>query len=456
MKNFSLKISCLILSLFILAPTEIFAQNMDLTIKIPAELKSEIASVNLSLYDAQAALDDLLKASQSGSLKTPELLERYKGATKIAVQKYSDYIATLRGFERYLDDIPGELSRLASQYAEKQTKIPLLYNAEENLIAKQLEYEVEKLDEVIISKLAKKDIQKLSDMHTYLINNFESKILEDFSRVPMKTAEINKESARIISTYFKPEDVLLAAYEDLAKEGKIAGKAGILDGFKANLRVRQNPPTTGELISIVTDIRKYLRKTNLSGKPGFSFFKLLKDLRGMNMAEREEYVAFLTDLKPNQRKLLEDIGTLPEKGARKLTVKKMLNGPLLIVGTALVVATITEVYAQNRFSNQTISNTNLSKSYKDIKEGNISLKEALDFYTHPSNESEIIKDIDFAMGFYKFALAKSAADDDTKLIEEIIDNTQELQSTPVQQEMEQTIIQNSEKIIKTIPFPIVP
>ena len=425
MKNISLKIKqffCLVLSFILLTPPgTLFAQNMDLTMHIPANLTKDMTSINLSLYEAQEAFDNLVKALDSNSKDVPILLSKYKEKAGIAAQNYFNYVTNLRSFERYLDDISdvGVLKRLAQQYAKRQNKIPTLYNIKENIIIGHFRNKIARLNESNIYDISKIDIQELSDIHSKLITKFEDDLFLDYSKLHTKLAKINEESARIIREYYQPTDVLLAAYEDLRANEKIA--------FRANLNLREHPERLG---TVIKDIRKYLRKTNLSGRPGFSFFRLLRELRGMNMVERENYVAYLTDLKPGQKQLLKDIGALEDRGVRKLTTKKMLKaGPLMIIGTILVATTISEVSAQNTFSRNTINSSKLKEISDDIKAGNVSPTDAIEYYSSAASESAILKDIDHALSFAEFAVAKSNAEDDMKIIEGIVNNDPELQIT---------------------------
>lgn len=425
MKNISLKIKqffCLVLSFILLTPNGLLAQNMDLTIRVPENLKKDIVPVNYSIQEAQTAWNDLLKAIRSNSKDTSKLLATYKAKTEIAAQKYSNYVANIRGFERHLENVSetGVLKRLASQYADRQTKIPALYNVKENIILERLRNILAGLNESNILKISEAEISELSDIHSRIITTFEDDIFLDYSKLYSKIAKINKESTYLVKQYYKPQDVLLAAYEDLVANKKIA--------FRANLELRQHPEKLG---TVIRDIRRYLRKTNISGKPGFSFFRLLRELRGMDMAEREKYVAYLTDLKPGQKQLLKDIGAIEDTSVRRLTVKKMLKaGPImLIIGTILVVTTISEVSAQNNFSSKTTSVSKLNELSDKIKKGDVSPTESLEYYSSAASESVILKDIDHALNFTEFVMAKSAADDDIEIIEDIIDNDPELQIT---------------------------
>ena len=425
MKNIHLKIKhffCLVLSFILLTPSgALFAQNMDLTIQVPSTFVKDITPVNLSLYEAQTAFDDLVKALDNNSKDVPKLLTKYKEKAEIAAQNYFDYVTNLRSFERYLDDISevGVLKRLASQYAERQTKIPTVYNIKENIIVGHFRNKIAGLNESNIYGISKIEIQELTDIHSSLITKFEGDILSDYSKLHSKLAKINEESARIIRTYYQPTDVLLAAYEDLVANKKIA--------FRANLNLREHPEKLG---LVIKDIRRYLRTTNPNKSPVFSFFKLLRELRGMNTVEREAYVEFLTDLKPGQKQLLRDIGALEDKGVRKLTTRKMLKvGPLLIVGTILTVATISEVNAQNHFSNESINSYRLKQISDNIKAGNVSPTEAIEYYSSAASESVLLEDIDHALGFAEFSVAKSNAEDDMDIIEDIINNDPELQIT---------------------------
>lgn len=429
MKNISLKIkkfSCLVLSSVLLIPNTIFAQNMDVNIRIPASFKNDITKTNLSLYEAQTAFEELMQAVGSNSSQTTKLLERYKDKAEIAAQNYFEYVTNLRSFERYVEDVSdiGVLKRLANQYAERQTKIPTVYNLQDNIIITHFRDKVAELTESNISAITQANREEISEIHKRLISTFEDDILLDYSKLHTTVDKVNRESAKIVKDFIKPEEVLLAAYEDLSKGGKIAAR----DAFNANLRLHQRPPTTRELMGVVTDIRKYLKKTNISGKPGFSFFRLLRELRGMNMAEREKYVAFLTDLTPKQKQLLKDIGTLENKATQKLTVKKMLRtGPLLIVGTILVATTITDVNAQNHFSDQTLNNTKLNQIANNIKRGDASPTVAMEYCSIPASESVVMRDVEHTMNCATLAMAKSAAEDDIDIIEDIVDNDPDLQ-----------------------------
>ena len=446
MKNISFKVKqifCLVLSFILLIPSTSLAQNMDASISIPETLKTNMTSTNISLSEAQSAFEELATARKNKSPEAPRLLAQYKQKADIAAQSYFDYITQLRSFERYTEDISevGVLKRLAKQYAERQYQVSTIHNLKDNVIITHFRDKVAALTEENIFKITEVEIRELSDIHSNLLTKFENDILLDYSKLQTKVSEINNYANRMVREYLKPTDVLLAAHSDLTASQKIA--------FRANLKLREHPERLG---TVIRDIRKYLRTTNPNNSPVFSFFRLLKELRGMNMAERENYVAYLTDLKSGQKQLLNDIGAIEGSTARKLTVKKMMKtAPMLIIATILVATTITEVSAQNKFSNQTMSHRNLKTISDAIKEGDVSVTEAMEYYSNPASESEILKDIDHAFNFALLAEAKSTAEDDISIIEDIINNDPELQIDLTKQQgdkMTQMILQNNNTKLK--------
>ena len=445
MKNISFKVKqflSLVLSFILLMPSTLPAQNMDAAISIPEALKTNMTSTNISLSDAQSSFQKLVNAIQSKSPEAPRLLAEYKQKADIAAQSYFDYITQLRSFESYTEDISeiGVLKRLAKQYSEKQYKIPTIHNLKDNVIITHFRDKVAALTEENIFEITEIEIRELSDIHSNLLTKFENDILLDYSKLQTKVSDINTYATRMAREYLKPADVLLAAYSDLTAAQKIA--------FRANLKLREHPERLG---SVIRDIRRYLRTTNPNNSPVFSFFRLLRELRGMNMVERENYVAYLTDLKSGHKQLLQDIGTLEGSTVRKLTVKKMMKiAPMLIIGTILVATTITEVNAQNKFSNQTMSHRNLKNISDNIKKGDVSLTEAMEYYSNPASESEIVKDIDHAFNFALLAEAKSAAENDIAIIEDIINNDPELQIDLTKQQnnkINQTILEDYDKTL---------
>ncbi len=158
-----------------------------------------------------------------------------------------------------------------------------------------------------------------------------------------------------------------------------------------SLKVTQEGVTVKQLVKY---LQEYLKKTNkrLLKVKNLPPEVLRTMLSKMTIAGRTHFVESLVNFEPEAKVLAYKIKQAKKAAGTKLVSKnaaKFISTPLLVIGSFLIFANITEVSAQNTFQEPVLDNIEIQSK---LNNGEIlSFEEIAYYYNDESNYSEIMK-----------------------------------------------------------------
>ena len=272
----------------------------------------------------------------------------------------------------------------------------------------------------------------------------------------------NQMQNQIIRESVTPEKVMKYAYEHMLPKEKASFKLAFDITYAYNLE---------QMIAL---IRKYLRE--FPGKIKFNKFNeysIAKNLakKAKGTPYRRQYIAELTEMKPNSREFIEDyiharfvseeiktpikefdglnisieevkeLNTPAVKSAGKSLLKRLF--PFLAFAAVLTAGTITEVSANNNFNNAyTVSPRNLSKTKTKIENGEATVQEQWAFYTDKRNEDLVKTD---PVHTWKFVELWEGVVEAEEILLEFEKESKEQRTKEIEKSVENSLLNNYQK-----------
>ena len=435
------KIFCFILSISLLfSNTNIFAQDMKLppTRKLVKDRIWELLINDLepALVETQEAYDNLLKAVQTGdTARYKRLISEYQANLKKASNIYSRYKGRYNAYDAFLtsEEATSEVARLARQYEKAGEELPQYFILEEDIIFAKLENQVAWLEKFSDTEIAKRVIGIESDipyLQEVLLNRFNYQDMIDFHKLDKKAFNLDFKSAKNIREAVTPADVLEFAYQRLKINP--SAKAAV----DLNLQLHTNPE---KIFSFISNIRKYTRNFRHVKVP--SFLKLMKTVRSMNFAARENYLLteVTTDLTEGNLKLIRDIEKFQTETRLPFVKKLLQNGPIVLVASVIIALTVTVAAAGSNFEFAPMTPDKFADVQIAIEndDPNLTVEDMITFYDSDRADALIANDIGHALTFANIALS-----------EKEMENIMELWAQKKQEEIQEET-ESDKKFIKT-------
>lgn len=406
------KVFCFTLSISLLfSNVNIFAQNM--TLPSTRQLVKEeiwpllVQDLEPALTETQVSFDKLVKAIQTEDVaQYQRLISEYQTNLKEASHIYSRYKSRYHAYDAFLtsEEATSEVARLARQYEKAGEELPQYFVLEEDVLFSKLRSEVTGIEKLSHAELAEKLIGAESEipyLQENLLNHFNYKDMIDFHKIDMKAYRLDFKSANNIRKHLKPADVLEFAYQRIKTNSSASIKAGV----DLNLKLHTNPE---EIFSFISGIRKYTRNFRHVKVP--SYLKLMKTIRGMNFAARENYLLteVTTDLTEGNIKLIKDIEKLQTETRLPFVKKLMQSGPMIILGSAIIALTITSIAAGRDFSSSSMDPGRFAEVKTAIENNDINLttEDVVAFYDSDRADALIASDMEHAITFANMALSE--------------------------------------------------
>ncbi len=405
------KLFCFTLSISLLfSNVNIFAQDMNLPPTrqlVKDEIWPRLMELQPALVETQTSFEELFTAVQTGEVaQYQKLISKYQENLKNASHIYSSYKGKYNAYDAFLtsEEFTPEVARLARQYGKPGEGLPEFFILEKDVLFGKINSEIEWLKGQSNEEIARRIIGLDSDLpylQEVLSNRFHYEDMINYNKIDMKAYNLDSKSAKYIREHLTPEDVLGYAYQSLnykSKESKAVKAAVDLD-----LKLHYKPQ---DMHTFIKGIREYYRKFRHMQAPGY--IKLMRSVRAMSFAERENYLLNVVapNLEKGDRKLITDI--VKSHPTQTPFIKKLLSeGPMIIIGSALIVFTITSIASANNFTPVSMSPGKFAeiKQAIDANDPNLTLKDITAFYDSPLAEQVISKDLDHAILFSNIVLS---------------------------------------------------
>ena len=110
-----------------------------------------------------------------------------------------------------------------------------------------------------------------------------------------------------------------------------------------------------------------------------------------------------------ERSLREAAEQAGKKAGKGLFGKFLMNGPLIVIGSFLVFQMITEINADSNFGNATDYAEYSENIKKQMKDGTLTLGDAIAFFENEETESEILNDPEMTLSYITVILSLNEA-----------------------------------------------
>ncbi len=435
MKTKFKKFICLSLSLFMLN-TPIFAQDFHGTINsITAMSEQEITEIEYLINTIEAKYRISLKNISSSNYRIQSVAKEKVSALfaspyhpeSSVYNSFKVYYRDVYELEKDVNNLQKKIYEIYNKHLESFPEGSYIRKVTENYIKERLNplFEAQRnaLNKILSWADLIKEQPKIHDMYElnksslfinesakykFYKNMYEkdarlrNALLEDLVGY-QKSAEvlftwdmenIFKQIKRLDST-FSPEAIaffsknehtleeILAYFEKRAPE--------IQRSTIYSLKVTQEGVTVKQLVKY---LQEYLKKTNkrLLKVKNLPPEVLRTMLSKMTIAGRTHFVESLVNFEPEAKVLAYEIKQAKKAAGTKLVSKnaaKFISTPLLVIGSFLIFANITEVSAQNTFQEPVLDNIEIQSK---LNNGEIlSFEEIAYYYNDESNYSEIMK-----------------------------------------------------------------
>ncbi len=464
-KNF-----CLMLGVLLLIPgTQIFSQKIPDELLFTSELSEKLGVKKITIKNGIEELQDMQKLILESKvpIRTTYHLNKYDFISKykLSLQKLKDiYVSNYAENEiNFFNYLNGESSkevieRFAYQYTDGQPKMPTfspVLAKEDELIFDKLEKIINNIEDInnryefftaegktYTEILTSKQVKEWNNCTDYLLNRFNTDISGNkFAEIQDLEHTLYKKVKDFFYNGVNPEDVMEYAYKNgmLPKE-----KAGI----KLTLEAMDGDVP---LATLVKNIRLYLTEfgTKIKDVKFYPAVSLTRELKGMSLAERTEYVNELTDLQKGSKTFVEDFGKL-DRPTKRYVSKSITKGFWVLAGLGAIATAvyITDVAADNHFnSGYTISNRELATIGKKIEDGTANIKEKFAFFTNPNSQRFVETDPVYTLNLVQLASDVYAAD-------ELLKDVRKAQEQEINGDVEQNILNNLNKQIGMADFGI--
>lgn len=271
---------------------------------------------------------------------------------------------------------------------------------------------------------------------------------KDFSQLKRGVAKIKdniNEMKRVIRLAEKAKAELLRQTYTPKYIMEYAFKTGMLPTEKACIKLTLEAMDASVPVDVLAkSIMAYLKEfgSKVRNVKYYNVVKFNDQLAGLSLAKRTEYVEEITDLTRTRgtRKFIHDFEKLDDP-SKKYIGKNITQGfwkPLVIVGAIATAAYITDVVADNRYNNATMSQRDLMAIANKIENGTADKAEKYIFFTNPVSEKFVATDPVYTLQFVKFA-------SDVYQAEQVLDEMQAKETQKIQDNIENTIINNYQK-----------
>lgn len=414
------KIFCLSLSVSLLfSNVNVFAQDMNLPPTkqlVKDEIWPRLMDLKSALVETQTSFEELFTAVQTGEVaQYQKLISEYQENLKNASHIYSSYKGRYNAYDAFLtsEEFTPEVARLARQYGKPGEGLPEFFILEEDVLFGKINGEIEWLKGRSNEEIARRIIGIDSDLpylQEVLSNRFHYEDMIKYHKIDMKAYNLDSKSAKYIREHLTPDDVLGYAYHQLNSRSKAVKAAVDLD-----LKLHYKPQ---DMHTFIKGIREYYRKFRHMQAPGY--IKLMRSVRAMSFAERENHLLNVVapNLEKGDKKLITDI--VKSHPTQTPFIKKLLSeGPMIIIGSALIVFTITSIASANNFTPVSMSPGKFAeiKQAIDANDPNLTLDDITAFYDSPLAEQVISKDLDHAILFSNIVLSMKYMEENMKSIQ---------------------------------------
>ena len=281
------------------------------------------------------------------------------------------------------------------------------------------------------------------DIYILHENVFKARIAIEHMRDMIRKMNRNikffrKTEAALIRQKYTPLDIMEYAY-----------KSGMLPKEKAGVKLTLEAMDADVALgTLVKNIRVYLTEfgTKIKNVKFYPAASLTRELKGMSLAERTEYVNELTDLERYSKTFIDDFEKL-DRPARRYVGKSITKGFWVLAGLGAIAtaAYITDIAADNHFSKNTISPREVGIIAKNIENGTATIREKFAFFTHPATEEYVKKDTVYTLSLVQFASDIYAAD-------ELLQEAQRTQGQQIKENVENGVLKNLEQKMSTTDF----
>ena len=203
-----------------------------------------------------------------------------------------------------------------------------------------------------------------------------------------------------------PKKILEYAYKNGMLPKEKAGVKLTLQAMDADVSVN----------SLVKSIRQYLTdfSTKIKDVKYYPEESLLRELQGMTVAERTEYVDELIELQPGSKEFIKDFNRI-DRPAQRYIRKNIIHGTWVSIGLIAGLTLLFELIPQNSNANNINKSLEIMDALDDItykiENGEATMPEMLYFYTIPENESLILNDPVHTLNFVKLTESVMAAEE---------------------------------------------
>ncbi len=224
-------------------------------------------------------------------------------------------------------------------------------------------------------------MRDLAEAQKYYEKAFTWDLEKLMDQLKAANASFNKETIEFFAQKTHTAEEIL---EYFLKHGPKEQKAILF-----SLKTTEQGLTTTHLIPY---LRYYLKHTNrrLWKLEKYSAENLSRTIAHMTFAQKTEYIDNLLDFAPEAKALRQEIRTAEHAAGKKILNRNSikLGGTFMLIGSALIALTITEIAANNNFKQSNINK--LAETKNKINEGEIlPLNDIVDYFTDERNQAEL-------------------------------------------------------------------
>lgn len=313
-------------------------------------------------------------------------IKNYEYIKEYAINNnYEDIVKILSEEQSFIDQ---KIIKLEELLPKDAVQIKVSGTRSERLIeeAKSKKYSAYSIgyDETVAVWIKDEDVVKIKGY----IEHYREEI-ERMSKIGNLNTKVRNQ---IVREHITPADILEYTYKTGMLPKEKAGVKLTLEAMDADVSVA----------SLVKSIRSYLTEfgTKIKDVKYYPVASLTRELNGMTLAERTQYVNELTELNSGSKAFIKDLNEL-DRPTKRYVGKSITKGnwALPLIGSILVAATITELRAENNFS----ASANLPLMKKKIEDGEASPAEKWQFYTNKRTEELVKTDPVHTLNFVQLA-----------------------------------------------------
>ena len=366
----------------------------------------------------------------------------YREILNVLQESIGKYEKLVESTERaiYVSDIgihSSILKLMTDKYVPESDRVFSRYALEKDLLGWKLARRFGDTEPDIIQNMKKTLNELVKDLDAKGIRNIEinrHEITAIYDYIAQRTKGMRGTLDRLLydvedqlygANAFSVSDVLTYAWKRLEKTATPEARKSMELVLKSRQELKPS-----ELLNLAKQIKKVVKKNAAKASiKNFSVLKMFIRLSKMSPRARAAYIKdFVGNLTQEQREFLLVLGRQDDdivieierslreaaeqagkKAGKGLFGKFLMNGPLIVIGSFLVFQMITEISADSNFGNATDYAEYSENIKKQMKDGTLTLGDAIAFFENEETESEILNDPEMTLSYITVILSLNEA-----------------------------------------------